>query len=53
MGRRTLRSAGSGDEKRILERHSDEILKPGLDAGHADRVPLEVEVEIGEGWGDR
>ena len=29
-----------------------EILNPGLDADHCDRVHVEVEAEILESWGD-
>jgi DNA polymerase-1 len=30
----------------------DEILNPGLDADHPERVPVEVEVEVVESWGE-
>jgi hypothetical protein len=30
----------------------NEVLNPGLDADHCDRVPVEVEAEILESWGD-
>ena len=29
----------------------DEIVNPGLDDFHPDRVPVEVDVEALEGWG--
>jgi DNA polymerase I len=30
----------------------EEVLNPGLDADHCDRIPVEVEAEIFESWGD-
>lgn len=29
----------------------DEVVNPELDAGHPDKVPVEVDVEIVESWG--
>ena len=29
----------------------DEIVNPGLDDFHPDRVPVEIDVEALEGWG--
>jgi hypothetical protein len=31
----------------------EEILNPGLDADHTNWVPVQVEVEIVESWGDQ
>ncbi len=29
----------------------DEVMNPGLDADHPDRVPVEVAIEVVESWG--
>jgi DNA polymerase I-like protein with 3'-5' exonuclease and polymerase domains len=29
----------------------DEVVNPGLDSDHPERVPVEVDVEIAESWG--
>ena len=31
----------------------DEIFNPGLDADHPTRVPVEVDVEVVESWGQK
>jgi len=36
----------------VLVAGIDEVLIPGLDADHPDRVPVEVDVEVVESWGN-
>ena len=31
----------------------DEVLNSGLDTGHPERVPVKVEVEVVDSWGER
>ena len=38
--------------ERQLERQAREILNPGLQANHPDRVLAEVDIEIVGNWGD-
>jgi len=37
-------------EEVVMVAGMDEVLNPGLDANHPDRVPVEVDVEILESW---
>jgi hypothetical protein len=36
----------------IMVAWMNEVVNPGLDADHCDRVPVEVEAEILESWGE-
>jgi hypothetical protein len=38
--------------KEVMVGGMDEILNAGLDAAHSDRVPVDVDVDILESWGD-
>ncbi len=41
----------AGFLKEVMVEGMDEVLNPGLDADHPDRVPVEVDVEVVESWG--
>jgi DNA polymerase-1 len=45
----TEETAGFLEE--VMVEGMDEVLNPGVDADHADRVPVEVDVEVVESWG--
>jgi hypothetical protein len=38
--------------KKVMVVGMDEVLNPGWDSDHPDRVPEDVEVEVVESWGD-
>jgi DNA polymerase-1 len=41
----------AGFVEEVMVAGMDEVLNPGLNADHHDRVPVEVEVEIAQSWG--